>query len=248
VRAAPLGAAAGIAAGAWLGWAGLPHLRALAAIRRGPRTVPAVALTFDDGPDPSSTPRIVDLLAAREVAGTFFLVGARAARAPGVARDVAAAGHEVASHGWSHVSLWRCGPRRTEAEVARAREVLADLTGRAPRFFRPPWGMVNAALFGALRRHGQRCVLWSVQPEGLRARSGARQSAHVLRRAHPGAIVDLHDADGVAGAGRRLADALPPMIDGLRDAGYRLVTLADLLDAGRWPAPPPPGVRPGTPR
>jgi peptidoglycan/xylan/chitin deacetylase (PgdA/CDA1 family) len=224
------GLAAGAVAGAWLAWAGIPHVLALGGIRRGPAGVRAVALTFDDGPDPGSTPRILDLLAGRSVPATFFLVGERAARAPGVTRAIAAAGHEVGAHGWSHVSLWRCGPRRTEHEVGRCHDVLADLSGRAPRFFRPPWGMVNAALPGALRRRGQRCVLWSIQPEGLRARPGAAQARHVVHRAHPGAIVDLHDADGVPGAGGRLAAALPAMIDGLRAAGYRLVTLGDLLD------------------
>jgi peptidoglycan/xylan/chitin deacetylase (PgdA/CDA1 family) len=90
--------------------------------------------------------------------------------------------------------------------------------------------MVNAALFGALRRSRLRCVFWSIQPEGLRPRAPADQADHVVTRAHPGAIVDLHDADGVAGAPERLAAALPAMIDGLRDRGYALTTVGDLLE------------------
>jgi peptidoglycan/xylan/chitin deacetylase (PgdA/CDA1 family) len=89
--------------------------------------------------------------------------------------------------------------------------------------------MVNASLFSALRRSELTCVFWSIQPEGLRAQAPGDQAAHVLARAHAGAIVDLHDADGVPGAPERLDAALPAMIDGLRDRGYTLTTLGDLL-------------------
>ena len=105
-----------------------------------------IALTFDDGPDSEWTPRVLDVLGAHEVPGTFFLVGERAARTPATVRDIAGRGHEIASHSWSHRSLWLCGPRRTAAEIDRAQSVLTELSGRAPRLFRPPWGMVAQLL------------------------------------------------------------------------------------------------------
>ncbi len=89
--------------------------------------------------------------------------------------------------------------------------------------------MVNAALFAVLRRYRLRCVLWSIQPEGLRPVDARAQVRHVMARAHPGAIVDLHDAEGTPRAPERLCAALPDMIDRLRDAGYELTTVADLL-------------------
>jgi peptidoglycan/xylan/chitin deacetylase (PgdA/CDA1 family) len=144
-------------------------------------------------------------------------------------RAIAAGGHEVASHGWSHRSLWLCGPRRTAAEIDRAQDALAALTGAPPRFFRPPWGMVNAAMFPVLRARRLRPVFWSIQPEGLRPAPADAQAAYVVRRAHPGAIVDLHDAEGTPGAPARLVAALPAMIDGLRAAGYELTTVGELL-------------------
>jgi peptidoglycan/xylan/chitin deacetylase (PgdA/CDA1 family) len=91
--------------------------------------------------------------------------------------------------------------------------------------------MVNAAMFAALRQHGQRCVFWSIQSEGLRRASAAVQVARVLRRAHPGAIVDLHDAEGTPQAPARLCEALPAMIDGLAAAGYGFGTVGELLDS-----------------
>jgi peptidoglycan/xylan/chitin deacetylase (PgdA/CDA1 family) len=222
----------GAAAAVWVGYAWGAHLVRGAAIRRGPATAPRMALTFDDGPDPAWTPRIAELLAARGVRATFFLVGRRADASPASVRALVDAGHEIASHGWSHRSLWLCGPRRTAEEVLRAQARLAELSGAAPGLYRPPWGMVNAALYGVLREAALRCVLWSIQPEGLRPRAPAAQVAHVVSRAHSGAIVDLHDAEGVAGAPERLAAALPAMIEGLRDRGYALTTVSDLLENG----------------
>jgi peptidoglycan/xylan/chitin deacetylase (PgdA/CDA1 family) len=219
----------GGAAALWLGYAWGAHLLTPAATWRGPALGRRIALTFDDGPDPTWTPRIAETLARRDVRSTFFLVGQRADAYPAAARAIVEAGHEIASHGWSHRSLWLCGPRRTAAEVLRAQDRLAELSGAPPRFFRPPWGMVNAALFGALRRAGLSCVFWSLQPEGLRPRGPEAQTAHVLARAHAGAIIDLHDAEGLPNAPARLAAALPAMIDGLRDRGFTLTTVGDLL-------------------
>jgi peptidoglycan-N-acetylglucosamine deacetylase len=221
--------ALGGAAALWVGYAWGAHLMTLGATWRGPASGRRIALTFDDGPDPLWTPRIADALVSRDVRATFFVVGQRAHAHPRAVRTIAEAGHEIASHGWSHRSLWLCGPRRTEDEVVRAQQWLSELTGSAPRFFRPPWGTVNASLFGVLRRANLSCVFWSIQPEGLRARDSQVQTTHVLARAHAGAIVDLHDADGVPGAPERLAAALPAMIDGLRDQGYTLTTVGELL-------------------
>jgi peptidoglycan/xylan/chitin deacetylase (PgdA/CDA1 family) len=225
-----LGVLAAGSALAWVGYAWAPHLVTPLCVWRAPRRVGRrIALTFDDGPDPEYTPRVLEILAARGARASFFLVGERAARAPQTVRAIAEAGHEIGSHGWSHRSLWLCGPARTSEEIGRARATLGELTGAAPALFRPPWGMVNAAMFAALRRHRQRCVFWSIQPEGLRPASAAIQVERVLRRAHPGAIVDLHDAEGTPRAPARLCEALPAMIDGLAAAGYGFGTVGELL-------------------
>jgi peptidoglycan/xylan/chitin deacetylase (PgdA/CDA1 family) len=228
-----IGRALVLGAGAWIGWAWLPHLLTPACAWRGPRGARRLALTFDDGPDPVWTPRLLDALGAAGVRGTFFLIGERAARAPELVRRMAAEGHEVGNHSWSHRSLWLCGPRATEDQIRRAHDRLADLAGAAPRHFRPPWGMVNAATFPALRRLGERCVFWSIQPEGQRPAPAARQVDYVLGRAHAGAIVDLHDAEGTPAAPVRLMEALPALLDGLRERGYAFTTVADLLSARR---------------
>ncbi len=221
----------GLVGGAlWVGYAWLAHLATPLCLHRGPRGAGRrIALTFDDGPDPEWTPRVLEALAARHVRGTFFLVGERATRAADTVRAMAREGHEIASHGWSHRSLWLCGPRRTAEEIDRAQAALAELSGSPPRFFRPPWGMVNAAMFPLLRARSLRPVLWSIQPEGMRPAPADVQAAYVVAHAHAGAIVDLHDAEGTPGAPSRLLAALPAMIDGLREAGYELTTVGELV-------------------
>ena len=220
------------AAAAWIGYAWAPHLLTAACTWRGPLGAPRIALTFDDGPDPEWTPRVLEVLARHDVAASFFLVGERAARAPDVVRQIAAGGHEIGNHSWSHSNLWLCGPRRTYREITRGHEVLTDLTGRPPRHFRPPWGMVNAAMFPVLARCGERCVFWSIQPEKMRPVAASEQVARLIRRAHHGASVDLHDAEGTPGAPARLLQVLDPVIDRLREAGYGFTTVEDLLAPG----------------
>ena len=226
-----IGRALALGAAAWVGWAWLPHLLTPACAWRGPRGARRLALTFDDGPDPVWTPRLLDALGAAGVRGTFFLIGERAERAPDLVRRMVAESHEIGNHSWSHRSLWLCGPRATESEIRRGHEWIAEATGAPPRHFRPPWGMVNAAMFAALRRVGERCVFWSIQPEGQRPVSAARQVDYVVARAHPGAIVDLHDAEGTPAAPVRLLEALPALLERLRARGYAFTTVADLLSA-----------------
>ena len=213
----------------WAGYAWGSHALTLASARRGPRLSGKAALTFDDGPDPAHTPRVLDVLGAHGITASFFLIGERAAREPALARRIAEEGHDLGNHTWSHRSLWLCGPRATRREVLDGHDAIAQAAGQPPRYFRAPWGMTNLALFPLLRRLTTPCVFWSVQPEGRRPAEPTRQIARCARRARPGAILDLHDADGVPGAGARLAGALPGIVGTLRAQGLALVPLRDLL-------------------
>ena len=205
------------------------QLVALGSARRGRRSGRLAALTFDDGPDPRHTPAVLDILARERVSAAFFLIGERAEAEPDIARRIAADGHDLGNHTWSHKSLWICSPAETRQQIGRGHHAISAAAGQRPRFFRPPWGMTNLAMFGAVRHLDTPCVLWSVQPEGRRAVSATDLVRRAARATRPGAILDLHDADGVPGAGARLTQALPALIDVLRGAGYTLVPLRDLL-------------------
>jgi peptidoglycan-N-acetylglucosamine deacetylase len=221
--------AAAAAPGLWGAYTWGSHLLTLASIRRGPRERHAISLTFDDGPDLDWTPRVLDVLAREGVRAAFFLIGQRARRAPELARRIAGAGHDLGNHTWSHRSLWRCGPAHTEREIQDGHTAIADAAGEPPRFFRPPWGKTNLAMFGVARQLDTPCVFWTVQPESRRPVDPAEQARRGIARARAGAIYDLHDADGVPGAGGRLVEYLPTLVAGLRAQGYALVPLRELL-------------------
>jgi peptidoglycan/xylan/chitin deacetylase (PgdA/CDA1 family) len=181
-----------------------------------------IALSFDDGPDPASTPHFLDLLADHEVLATFFLLGAHAAREPGLVRDLADAGHELAVHGWTHECLALVPPRRLTAELTRTREVLEDTTGAAVRWYRPPYGVLTAAGVWAARRAGLQTVLWSAW--GVDWSAGATPSTivhRVSRAVRPGGTVLLHDTDRTSApdSWRRTLVATATLLDRWRADG-----------------------------
>ena len=117
-----------------------------------------VALTFDDGPNPASTPHFLQTLDHHGVQATFFLLGCMAERSPQLCRSIVAAGHEIAIHGWTHRNLLRRGPRRTYTDLARTRTLLTDLTGQTPTYFRPPYGVFSAAAWALIERSRNACI------------------------------------------------------------------------------------------
>ena len=198
-------------------------------IRRGPDRR-QIALTFDDGPDPSHTPRILEALAAADVRAAFFVVGRHVEAAPALAREIASAGHDLGNHTYGHRHLWTLPPRASREEVDRGASAIADATGRPPRYFRPPWGTFNWAAYARAGEIGEVRVLWSVRPEGwLSPAPAAKMTAFVVAHAHPGAIVDLHDRGGHPSTPVETCAALPGMIAGLRDLGFDVVPLRELL-------------------
>jgi peptidoglycan/xylan/chitin deacetylase (PgdA/CDA1 family) len=175
-----------------------------------------VALTFDDGPDPASTPRFAQVLADRRVRATFFLLGEMVASAPGLAADLAAAGHEIGIHGWQHRYLPGRGPRATFDDIRRTTELVASVTGTAPRLFRPPYGVLSGAALLAARNLGLIPVLWGTwgrewSPGATADSVYASLSTHL----HGGVTVLLHDSDCTSPPGSWSAalGALPLLLD-----------------------------------
>jgi peptidoglycan/xylan/chitin deacetylase (PgdA/CDA1 family) len=175
-----------------------------------------VALTFDDGPDPASTPAFLAALDDLGWTATFFLLGHMTRRAPGLAAEIAAAGHEVAVHGDEHRSmLWR-RPARVVVDVARARDAVVDATGTLPRRFRPPFGMLSAGALRAARRCELDTVLWTAWGRDWRPLATAASVAEdVLRGRVDGGTVLLHDSDCTSSPGswRAALGALPRLAE-----------------------------------
>ncbi|HEU4699914.1 MAG TPA: polysaccharide deacetylase family protein [Gemmatimonadales bacterium] len=202
-------------------------------IGAGPPDGGAVYLTFDDGPNPGVTDRILETLARHGVPAAFFMVGRYAERHAALVRAVSGAGHVVGNHTWAHVKLHRRGPARIRCELERTHRALADLTGAAPRAFRAPHGYRNPFVARTARRLGYATFGWSYGVWDT-ARPGAEViRARMRRKLRPGAILLLHDGDGYDPAGDRTqtADALPGIIADVRAAGLEFRPLTDLLPA-----------------
>lgn len=181
-----------------------------------------VALTFDDGPDPASTPAFLTTLADHEVTATFFVLGRMAAASPRLTRDLLESGHEIGLHGWSHRCLLARSPRSTYDDVARAHEVITRITGVTPRWYRPPYGVLTMTSLRAARRLDLTPVLWTTWGRDWRARATADSVvADVRGRLAPGGCVLLHDSDCTSASLSWTASlaALPGLIAEIRSRG-----------------------------
>jgi peptidoglycan-N-acetylglucosamine deacetylase len=232
-----MSASAGLASAALVLAHGGPAVTALGPVRRQffPRLAGIgrgghVALTFDDGPDPRSTPGFLDVLASRQVRATFFLLGSMVARAPLLASEIAAAGHEIAVHGWDHRYAIGRGPWAQRDDMARARDAAGEATGAAPRFYRPPYGVLSGGALAAARGLGLTPVLWtSWGREWTPGSTPASVYQTVSSGLADGGTVLLHDSDCTSPDGSALAalGALPMVLDECERRGLRVGTLAE---------------------
>ncbi|MGW1059198.1 polysaccharide deacetylase family protein [Micromonospora rubida] len=193
-----------------------------------------IALTFDDGPDPESTPRFLDVLAEHRARATFFLLGAMLARSPRLAGEIAAGGHEVAVHGWAHRNLLRRGPLATYRDLARARALVEATSGLTPRFFRPPYGVLTGPALVASARLGLTPVLWTCWGRDWTATASADSVFDTVTAGLAGGgTVLLHDADCAAapGAWRASLAALPRLLAECRSRGWTVGPLGEHQDS-----------------
>ncbi len=189
----------------------------------------AVALTFDDGPNPHATPVILDALNARGVKATFFILGRYAERWPDLAKRVADEGHAIGNHGYFHRKLHFKSPTYVRTDLTLGTRAIEKAAGVHPRLFRAPHGFRSPWVTPIARSLGQRTVGWSL---GVWDTDKPGVDAIVQRTVagvRPGSILLLHDGDGYDPDGDRMqtAQAVPLIVDRLLSLGYRF----DLLDA-----------------
>ena len=189
-----------------------------------------VALTFDDGPDPASTPLFLDALDEAGIRATFFLLGRMVQQAPWLARRIADAGHEVALHGWAHRAHIAVSPAQTLRDLRQGRDEVASATGRAPTWYRPPYGVATAATFSACRKLGLRPVLWSAWGRDWTAQATPESVFHtVARDLRGGGTILLHDSDCTSKpeSWRSTLGALPLLLGHCTEQGWRVGPLSE---------------------
>jgi peptidoglycan-N-acetylglucosamine deacetylase len=210
-----------------------------------PTITPLAALTFDDGPDPELTPRILEVLAEHDVQATFNVMGWNALKHPDLVRAVVAAGHELGNHTWTHQDLAFASAGQTRRQLDRGRQAIEQTAGVRPRFFRPPRGNLTGSAIQSAAELGYDVLLWSVTRGSAGVGTPASVADHLVRTVARGDVVALHDGIGRGtfyprGAGahelraRRLVEvqALPAALERLLGRGLRLVTVSALLAAG----------------
>jgi len=189
------------------------------------------ALTFDDGPDPVATPKILDALARHGAHATFFTLARNVRHHETLLRRMRAEGHEIAAHGDLHWPLPLLPPWGIRNEVRRSVAAIVAALGEAPRFYRPPFGLMMPGQAAFVRRLGVEPVLGDVYPEDPHRPGVERITRRVLERLREGSIVILHDGSPLGPQDRsQTVAALAPILEHASASGWRAVTVGGLLD------------------
>jgi peptidoglycan/xylan/chitin deacetylase (PgdA/CDA1 family) len=209
----------------WLG----PNLRRLPAAAAARREI---ALTIDDGPNPALTPAVLDLLDAHAATATFFCIARAAEQHPALCREIVRRGHSVQNHSLDHAHTFSLlGPRGYAREIARAQDVLSQITGQVPRFFRAPAGLRNLFLAPVLDRHGLQLVSWTRRGFDTVRRDPEVVLRGLTRELAAGDIVLLHDTNAARTASGVpvILEVLPALLRRFAHDGLRAVTLTEAI-------------------
>jgi peptidoglycan/xylan/chitin deacetylase (PgdA/CDA1 family) len=199
----------------------------------------AIALTFDDGPHPKNTPRLLDMLKDRGLKATFYVIGQNVVKYPEIMQRMVAEGHEVGHHTYTHPSLNKISAAKLTEEVVKTNDTILQACGVRPTTIRPPYGATNAGVNKRLNdEFGLTVAMWSVDPLDWKIRQASHVSNHILQNTKSGSIVLAHDIHPST------IDAMPAVLDGLISKGHQFVTVSELISMDR---PSAAGI-PATPR
>ena len=183
-----------------------------------------VALTFDDGPHPRNTPRVLDILEANGATATFFVQGKTAEEHPALVREVLARGHQIGNHGYSHLDARRSSLRAYVEETIHAQDALESILGRRiERIFRPPYGNITGTSFLALVRRGFRFVFWSVDSRDSFIRETSALMAHIDSLPIAGGDILLLHEDYA-----HTVESLPRILQSLKERSLKFSRISDL--------------------
>jgi peptidoglycan/xylan/chitin deacetylase (PgdA/CDA1 family) len=193
----------------------------------GDRSRKRVALTFDDGPDPRSTPQLLELLREQKIPAAFFCIGRRVDENPGLAARIVREGHLVGNHSYAHSNFTNFYPRaRLRTELIRGQQAIEKACGFKPRYYRPPIGNSNPNTFRAARDLNLQVIGWSIRSLDTVIAQPEKILARIRRGLAPGAIILLHDGNIPNG---KLVQTVKSLLDTLRELGYEVVRLDELL-------------------
>ena len=194
---------------------------------------PYIALTFDDGPSATLTPRLLDMLKARGIKATFFVLGQCVVANPDVLKRAAAEGHEIGNHSWDHKALTKGGPAAIAMEVNQTNAAIEQACGKRPTLIRPPYGATNTSVTKRLNEdYGLKVILWDVDPLDWKVRNSAHVTSEILKHTQDGSIILAHDIHPST------IEAMPATLDALLKKGFKFVTVSELIAMDRPQLPP----------
>ncbi|CAM4346559.1 polysaccharide deacetylase family protein [Paenibacillus tarimensis] len=188
-----------------------------------------VALTFDDVPDPRYTPMVLDILAKHHTRATFFVLGSRAAKHPGIVKRMVREGHLVGNHSYSHALFAQASLAAYRKQITLTDQLLAKLTGYRPRFIRPPYGEILPRQVEWSREQGYIVVNWDVDSEDWKSIGSDKIMANIRKTLQPGSIILQHAGGGDSQDLSGTVNAIPKLLRYLRAKGYQTVTVDELL-------------------
>jgi len=193
-------------------------------------TLPYVAMTFDDGPHKTNTPRLLDLLKERNIKATFFVVGKNAKAYPDIMQRILAEGHEIGNHTWDHKQLTAMSLAKAQQEISSTDDAVVSATGYHMHLMRPPYGATNLHLKQVcLDQFHYQTILWSVDPLDWKRPGAAVVEQRIVAAAHNGAIILSHDIH------EPTIDAMAGTLDTLLSKGFHFVTVSQLLNLDQPP-------------
>ena len=202
---------------------------------------PFIAMTFDDGPSATLTPKLLDLLATHHIKATFFVIGENVAEHPEIVARAAREGHEIANHSWSHPNLGKMSDENVRRQLRQTDDAIKNATGKRPTLMRPPYGSITAREKRWIHdEFGYDIILWDVDPYDWKRPGPAVVRARILKETRPGSIVLSHDIHPGT------IEAMPSTFDELEAKGFKFVTVSELIKmaAARpsHPSPQPSGT------
>src|SRR5437667_1745240 len=185
---------------------------------------PYIALTFDDGPSATLTPKLLDLLAAHHIKATFFVIGENVAEHPEIVERAAREGHEIGNHSWSHPNFGKMSEESVRSQLRRTDDAIKNATGKRPTLMRPPYGSITDREKHWIHdEFGYQIILWDVDPYDWRRPGPAVVRNRILKETQPGSIVLSHDIHPGT------IEAMPSTFDALEAKGFKFVTVSELI-------------------
>ncbi|MBA2431922.1 MAG: polysaccharide deacetylase family protein [Chthoniobacterales bacterium] len=195
---------------------------------------PYVAITFDDGPHATLTPKLLDMLAARKLKATFFVIGKNAVEYPQIMKRIVQEGHELANHSWSHPNLGKMGDDGVRSQLQKTDDAIKAAAGARTTLFRPPYGSITPRqkqwIYDSL---GYRTIIWDVDPFDWKRPGPGVIRDRIVTQSRPGSIILLHDIHPGS------VEAVPQTLDQLTAKGFKFATVSELLAMAKTPPPKP---------